>query len=166
MQYTGREVLQQPEFLEYTRSIVDHYELSFIAEEYEESMQHIVDGKTALKKLVIEIGSCGRIIAHQYCDLGIEGRKRFGIDSESIAINDGISTRDEPTRLKCAIRERDPIREAYWLVKLRPLLSGDGLFVCGSDHLRTFKSLLEAWGYEACILPMRFENETEGLDSI
>jgi hypothetical protein len=65
--------------------------------------------------------------------------------------------RMERQRIGWLSKEDDHLREKFWLNKISDKIYTNIIFICGTDHLKSFNKLLIDSGYESEILPKRFD---------
>ena len=79
-------------------------------------------------------------LPHRYCDPGRTERARLGIRQDNdICAQLSLSEDEIDTQLK----ESRAKRESYWLDQLLDLNIWPVLFVCGADHVDSFRRLLQ-----------------------
>jgi hypothetical protein len=91
-------------------------------------------------------------IRHRFCDPDGAERRRLGVaEDESIlramTAVQGMSERETESRVAVERAKR----ERYWLDQLRTLNRWPCLFVCGADHVSSFRKLLEIDGIVAIV---------------
>lgn len=87
-------------------------------------------------------------LKHLFCDPDGERRALLGIEYETAIVEvffDRVSC-DEAKRRKCESRTK---RELYWLERLQTVPESEWpvLFICGADHVKSFKGILEDNGF-------------------
>jgi hypothetical protein len=90
-------------------------------------------------------------LSHCYCDPGTSERKSLGIaDDQQIEI--AAWSQNWPARKKRRqIDEAHGARERYWLEHMRRLNLWPAIFICGADHVQSFKRLLVGDGIDATV---------------
>jgi len=111
------------EFQFYLAQVVQEKRINIIAEEFSE---------VALKRSNTDFSTCRELarsmkIKHLFCDPTPEERKALKI-------------------------ETDVQREHEWLNRIQGSFHMNILFICGSEHLQSFKRLLAANGFKVAIL--------------
>lgn len=99
----------------------------------------------------------GRLsINHKFCDPGTKERRTLGIPSEyeiKKQLGLGRSLNNEELKgLQAEEKKYWHKREQFWFEKIRDRLHERIMFICGSDHVKRFESLVVREGYEAKIL--------------
>jgi len=126
--------------------------ISFIAEEFSEDAKKHKLPKFSINFTLLENLTKNIELEHIFIDPSIEERKIIGIPSrEEIKITldiRGVVYKDsaEDNQIKEEQRKYDPIRENFWVYKIKPKLNNNenGLVIIGSDHIKTFPILLES----------------------
>lgn len=90
--------------------------------------------------------SISRNIAHRYCDPNLDQRKALGILQENPIRIDGWLKGWSQKKIEQEVRASHSIRERYWSDQLAILDKWPVLFVCGAEHTKPFRSLLEQRG--------------------
>jgi hypothetical protein len=117
---------------------------------------------TTVKDLALE-----RKIKHIYCDPNFNDRAQIGIRSHGILRKIvGIPsyklekdfTKEEHEKLTKESTKDNDAREAYWFNKICGYLDEELVFVCGSQHIKTFSDLLKSKGNNVIVFPERFDN--------
>lgn len=102
-------------------------------------------------------------IAHIFCNPNSEEMKILGIPNrEAIKNKLGIKglvflNSYEDKQIIAEQRKYFPIKERFWLNKIKNRLRENIIFVCGTDHLKSFGKLLSDSGCKFQILPKRFD---------
>jgi hypothetical protein len=122
-------------FTDYLREQVASRNITAIAEEFsEEALQKSGVGvQSTLQPLAKQLHIC-----HRFCDPDTDERERLGVNN-------------------------DPKRERVWLERIQELKSSTTLFICGSNHLETFKTLLQESGTKTEILSDGWGSELNSL---
>lgn len=86
-------------------------------------------------------------VQHHFCDPTTAERSAMGIPSseelrESLKLRT-VLTHEQRALLDAEERKYWPAREAFWLRRLKSLGARRTLFILGSDHVRSFSSLLD-----------------------
>jgi hypothetical protein len=136
----------QRELARHLRTAVKDFQLSFIAEEYYEELldRRCVDSIS--REIALEFG-----IAHKFCNPNVEELHEIGcLNINSICLK--LMESDEEDQSERQIRIKagailtgrySPIRERFWLDRLREFCGRDGLFICGDAHIDSFCRLLD-----------------------
>lgn len=131
----------------------------FIAEEWSEDSSKINHIETTVPQDIAKKYN----IEHMYCDPDGKERKIIGIPNQAeiksqLNITGLVLEGDSNHGLIIAeAKKYYSIREKFWLDKIKGKLKHNMIFVCGSDHLVNFRKLLSINGYQAKILPKRFD---------
>lgn len=91
-------------------------------------------------------------IAHRYCDPSSEERRALGIVEEDDIRMSGFFANRDQREIEAEVRASHAIRERCWLECLLKLDSWPVLFVCGANHIESFRALLEANGIVVRVL--------------
>jgi len=90
-------------------------------------------------------------ITHLFCDPSIEERKSLGIlMPKEIAAMQGFGqfwTSHQDAVIIAEERKMWPIRESFWLERLRTLSFNECVFILGTEHVDSFGSLLRREGF-------------------
>jgi hypothetical protein len=65
--------------------------------------------------------------------------------------------KQERERIGWKTKADNHLREKYWLDKIKNSSQKNIIFICGSEHLESFKKLIITEGYRAEILPDKFD---------
>lgn len=150
----NRESDQTRNFINYLGEQIKQHNISFIGEEFsEEALEMNSVKSTTTQDIAKQYG-----IKHRFCDPDTKTRKELGIplrqeikdnlDIKSVVLEN--SAQDK--QIKEEQRTYHPVREQFWLDKIKNEIFEKAIFVCGSEHLNSFKSLLERGGYNIFIL--------------
>jgi len=121
----------------------------------EELNQEILDSHNHAESILKSIKTCletelGHTIHHQFVEPTKDQKRclRYKEDDEVLKLLKGASPNDPPPELVWAhmAAHQFPIREDFWLGKLKNYLETDILFVCGDAHCDTFPMMLEGKG--------------------
>ena len=128
------------------------YEFALIAEELsEEAMQRCGVKESIGQKVAQEFG-----IEHRFCDPTSEERESLGIPSEAeLKERLGLGRLLNDAELRRLDEEKEkywPIRERFWLDRIRNALGQVVLFICGDSHVDSFRRLLQSEGVEVKVL--------------
>lgn len=103
-------------------------------------------------------------ITHCYCDPNEDERSALGIEQENAILARALISRPRGTTQEEARKHAAPLiaashakREAEWLRRLKAVGLERVLFVCGANHVDSFRYLLERNGYVACVLEHDWE---------
>ena len=111
----------------------------------------IIAEETSLELERKEGKSIARCIAEelslQYipCDPDSERRKKLGIPTDTEVLDrrpPELPMEEWPAYRDSELEKYFPVRENFWLEKIRPSLPGPVLLICGANHARTFPSRL------------------------
>jgi hypothetical protein len=129
--------------------------LSLIAEELN---QEAIDRQQALTRQtlasVAQRAASILGVEHRFCDPNTSERADLKIPTTSeVRENLGLRVgQHEDLVEKEEMRRYWPLREKFWLDRIRDKSKEGILFVCGVSHVESFLSLLEANGLEAVVL--------------
>jgi len=124
--------------------------IDFIAEEFSKEALSLNRVKKTICREITELLK----INYKLCDLDSKERKKYRIPLRNeVKAQLGIkglvlADSEEDKLIETELRKYDPIRESYWLEKIRKEDFQNLVFVCGSSHLQGFKSILVNNGYE------------------
>lgn len=100
-------------------------------------------------------------IAHCYCDPNSAERAALAIvEADDIRMSGFFAGRDEATT-EAEVAASYEKREREWLRRLRAVDTWPVLFVCGADHVHTFRQLLEQDGLAVQVLFEKWVPTTE-----
>jgi hypothetical protein len=90
-------------------------------------------------------------MAHRFCDPNREERARLGIRQENdIRIQAWLSnSKLSEFEILAQVVESHARRERHWLERLNDFNVWPVLFVCGADHITSFRQLLDQQGIAA-----------------
>lgn len=151
------------EFKGYLAAKIKELNITLIAEEFNEEFLHDVFGAA---EGTAETAAAESGISHLYCDPDAAEREALGIPYYA-DVMDLVKERhdirekfimDREVR-KVAERETSlevkkfwPVREHFWLNKLKGQLDENILFLCGHEHVRGFSDLLREEGVSAVVI--------------
>jgi hypothetical protein len=127
----------------------------------EELNQEILDGHNHAESILKSIKTAletelGHTIHHEFVEpTKIQKRcLRYKEEDRVLKILKGINAADPPPELVWAhmVAHQFPVRESFWLSKLKVYLKTDILFVCGDAHCDTFPMMLEQKGLVHCLV--------------
>lgn len=113
-------------FQEYLRTQIKRLNPAVVAEESVEEVMKCLGTESSVKAVAEECG-----VKHLYCDLDSETRATLGVP-----IGNEHLTREER-------RKYHNIREQYWYQQIKSFADQTVLFVCGAEHVPTFRALLK-----------------------
>jgi len=146
------------EFKRYIKFICQNYDIKAIGEEMSEEALKFWEREISIPKLFTQENP---IISHKYCDPEREEQKKFGIKqsgyfSQGRQLSEILQSPDvknlsqeEAEQLEW---QEDLKREPIWLCKILELNRWPILFICGSDHVDSFKELLDGESLSALII--------------
>jgi hypothetical protein len=164
VQYNGPvppELLE--EFKEYIAAKIKELNITLIAEEFNEEFLHDVfnAAEGTAETAAAESGT-----SHLYCDPDAAEREALGIAyyadvMDMVKERHGISEKfimdmelrrvvEQETALE--VKKFWPVRERFWLNKLKGRLDENILFLCGHEHVRGFSELLRGEGVSAAVI--------------
>ena len=122
-----------------------------------------VQNRDATKSICEEVAEA-LSITHCYFDPNEEERSVLGIGQENAILARVLISRPRCTTQEEAKKHAAPLiaasrakREAEWLRRLKTVELERVLFVCGANHVDSFRNLLERNGYVACVLEQDWE---------
>ncbi len=141
----------QSKFIQFLKEKIKKFNIVFIAEEFNEDALNYSRGTVAtVKKVAMEAK-----IKHRFCDPGIKERKEKNIISESELRNKLVIrplmrklNKGEQKILKTSFLER----EKLWFECMEDKINEPIIFICGEEHIESFKKLLNDKGGEAQIV--------------
>jgi len=164
LQYNGPvppELLE--EFKGYLAAKIKELNITLIAEEFNEEFLHDVFNAT---EGTAETAAAESGISHLYCDpdaaergaLGIPYyadlmdmvKERHGIREKFIMDSEVRRVVEQETALE--VKKFWPVRERFWLHKLKERLNENILFLCGHEHVSGFSTLLREEGVSASVI--------------
>lgn len=133
--------------------------IEVIAEELSEDAISLHNKKDSLLRSL----ACKYNIPHLFVDMTEAQRVALGYNRmKEEYIKDRIDKNSELKRGNFSISSRReyqelqefifPIRENFWYEMLNDVLDKNILFVCGSDHIKSFSKLLKLKGHEVTII--------------
>ena len=126
----------------YLESLVQKFNIRAVAEEMNEMA---LAERNCTESIPRQVASVLQI-PHRFCDPNRAERVQLGILQENdIRISAFPSSLPEAEVAK-RVAESHAKRERYWLEQLRSLNLWPVLFVCGADHVTSFRQLLTAEG--------------------
>jgi len=149
----NRELNESREFIAFLEKQILQLNPSLIAEEFSEQ---------ALEWNNIE-GTIARDVAvrnkveHIFCDPSDKEREEIGYPTkkqlrEKFGVRSSIEGTEEHKKRKLHEITFWPLREGFWLDKIKKTKSARIIFVCGSDHLKSFRKLLLQNNYSVAFL--------------
>lgn len=164
LQYNGPvppELLE--EFKEYLVAMIKKLNITLIAEEFNEEFLYDVFNAT---EGTAEKAAEASGISHLYCDPDASEREALGIPyyadvmdmvkerhsvREKFIMDRGL--REEVEReTALEVKKFWPVRERFWLNKLKRRLDENILFLCGHEHVSGFSALLSEEGIPAAVI--------------
>jgi len=164
LQYNGPvppELLE--EFKGYLAAKIKELNITLISEEFNEEFLYDVFGAT---EGTAETAAEDAGISHLYCDPDASEREALGIPyyadvMDMVKVRHGIKEKfimdsdlrkqvERETSLE--VKKFWPVRERFWLDKLRGRLSENILFLCGHEHVMGFSALLREEGVAASVI--------------
>lgn len=120
------------EFQEYLRTQIKRLNPAVVAEESAEELMKWMGTESTVKAVADECG-----IRHLYCDPDSVTRTKLGVPIGSEHL-----TEEEK-------RKYHNIRERYWYQQIKRFDGQPVLFVCGANHIPSFRALLSENKYQA-----------------
>ena len=132
----------QKQFSGCLRGTVETVRPAFIAEEFsEEALAEIAELSIA-KEIAFESS-----IQHRFCDPNSDERQAIGYrDYVSLFMGLQEDLSEEESRRKARAIEicrYFPLREEFWLGRLKEFHGKDGVFICGDGHIESFTHRLD-----------------------
>ncbi len=129
----------------YLNKIIESCSVDLIGEEFSiEALQGLPNSTEATipQKVAKEFH-----IRHEFCDPDEKTRERIGYPSQKqLRVKFGLKSAIEGTKEHSRRKEYEkcfwPIREKYWLAQIHNIIAKNIIFICGSSHLESFKSIL------------------------
>jgi len=146
--------LENQIFKDYLQQKIKQFVPDIIVEEFSEEALEI----NRTKNTIAQDMAKQQNIEYIFCDPNSEQREKIGIPSRSkikkeLNINGPVywnSTQDK--QIKKEQIKYFPIREKYWIDEIKNKPFSKMIFICGRDHLKSFKILLKKYKYEVYIL--------------
>lgn len=113
------------EFQQYLRMQIQRLNPALVAEELVEEVLKCMGTESTVKAVAEEFG-----VRHQYCDPDKATRAKLGVP---------IGTENFPEKER---QKYHNIREKYWYQEIVPFAGQTVLFVCGAEHVPSFRALL------------------------
>jgi hypothetical protein len=103
-------------------------------------------------------------IQHLFCDPSPDERECLGIlTSKEIAVSLGFEevwSKTQEAEITAEERNYWPIRERFWLERLRTVAFHNCAFILGSEHVDSFGSLLGTEGYQVQVICRDWETNS------
>jgi hypothetical protein len=151
-QLTGNAI--EHEFCNRIEQICEEFKVRAIAEEM--NVEALAQ-KHASQSLCERIANA-KGIGHRYCDPNNEQRRALHIRQEQDIRLEAFYKDWDNERLEREIRAAHEIREGHWLDQLLDLNCWPALFVCGANHVKSFRKALEAKGLHADVAAWDWPN--------
>ncbi|MFA4930941.1 MAG: hypothetical protein WC570_03710 [Patescibacteria group bacterium] len=151
------------EFIDFLTTKIGSLHVDLIAEEFSEEAKSRNNINQTTTEKVAEVLN----IKHLLCDPSIVEREAIGyLTSQELREKFGSKSSFEGTdefikRKKFEKEFMWPIREKYWLDKIKNKSFKNIIFVCGCEHLESFKFMLEQNNYSVLILEKQFLYESQ-----
>ena len=161
----NRESKEAREFVSFLEKKISQLRPSLIAEEFSEQAlkQNNVESTT------VQDVAVRHEIKHIFCDPSDKEREEIGYPTkkqlrESFGIRSSIEGTKEHKKRNLHERAFWPLREKFWLDKIQKTKSARIIFICGSEHLESFRKLLLENGYFPIFLwPTNPGSRTQGV---
>ena len=125
-------------FIEYLDSVCQLHGINAIGEEMSISALHDFDRTESIPaKFATTHGK-----SHKYCDPDRAEQERLGIRENHVVRYHVRQKNLSEEQIRQLCWEEDLKREPYWLCKVQELNVWPLLFICGSDHIKSFTQLL------------------------
>jgi hypothetical protein len=146
-------------FSAFLKDKIQEYNITLLAEEFNEDCLKNSKANIATIKSVAEESK----IEHRFCELSENERKKRKILSSNEIYSEKLNIHSYNGSKPNLNKEQQEIfdeemeksflqRETEWFCKIRDDLDRNILFVCGSDHIKSFKTLLIGKGYKPMVL--------------
>lgn len=136
------------EFAEYLRQIIDANDVAAIAEEMSAAALEEHDLQNSVAQEI-----CTRFgIPHALADPGPQERQQLGIQQRNEIEFAGFFGDLSREEIEARVHRSYDIREEYWTTKLAELAAYPMVFICGADHVNSFRNKLLAQGHDAVVL--------------
>jgi len=122
--------------------------IRLLAEELSQEILTSLRAESILRRISEKID-----IEHRFCDPGVAERRELGLPSP-------YEQSDEDDD---QLKKNHTIREKYWLGEISDCLMLPIIFVCGSDHIEGFTSILNSRGIRNTVIHV-FDEEPVLLD--
>ncbi|AKH38458.1 MULTISPECIES: hypothetical protein [Nitrosomonas] len=131
----------------FLKNLCEMHEICSIAEEMSyESLMAINHLATIPQQLATKLG-----LEHRFCDPGQSERAKLGIAHIIDISSKGFLSGWSETEIKKRIAESHVERERYWMEQIQKLNQWPLLFVCGADHVESFRNILVQEDIKVCI---------------
>ena len=135
-------------FAEFLQQIIDEHNVAAIAEE----MSAAALQEHGLQNSVAQ-GICAqRGVPHALADPEPQEREQLGIQQRNEIVLAGFFRDLGPEEIEAQVRRSYDIREEYWIAKLAEFTDHPIVFICGADHVESFRDKLLAQGYDAVVV--------------
>jgi hypothetical protein len=125
-------------FREYMDRVCQAHRIKAIGEEMSISVLRDFNRTESIpEKFATTHGKC-----HKYCDPDSAEQQRLGIRGDQCVRYHVRDHNLSQEQIKQLLLVEDSKRERYWLCKVKELNVWPLLFICGSDHVRSFAQLL------------------------
>lgn len=143
-------------FSVFLKDRIKEYNINLVAEEFnEDALYKISRGDAATVKSVAE----GLKIEHRFCEPSIDERRIKNILSPSEILNKklNIKIERELNENEQKIFDEEKVksflaREAIWFEKISDYLDKNMIFICATEHIKSFETLLTSKRYKPIIL--------------
>jgi Asp-tRNA(Asn)/Glu-tRNA(Gln) amidotransferase A subunit family amidase len=155
---------------------IRRYSINLIAEEFnEDALYKVSKGNIAtIRNLVEKLKSEGLEIKHVFCEPSLSERKAEDILSASEIYSKKLNIHIYNGKKPNLNKEQQKIfdeemkrsflaREQIWLKKIHSYLDNNVLFICGSDHITSFESLLMSKGCKTKVLESRLGSQNSSF---
>jgi len=141
-------------FISYLKQHTEELKPDLIVEEFsKEAREKNNIASTTTQDIAEQYGT-----KHKFCDPDSQQRKGLGIPShKEIKSSLGISgpvivSSLQDKQIQEEQRKYHRIKEQFCVDQIKDEIFANAIFICGSDHLESFKSLLEKYKYEVSVL--------------
>ncbi len=139
----GRVKEARSKFKVYLKELALKFKATLLAEEFAEEVLGYLDASSNIKSIADELG-----IEHRFCEPDSTTRTKLGVPA--------TGTGDLPAHERLRLHA---IREKYWLETIKDKANDIIIFICGSNHVKSFESLLQKNGFNVIILESYWGNE-------
>ena len=136
-----------PEFQALIEEVCVRFHIRAIAEEFSSEGLAQKDAAWTVCKEVAD----ALHLRHRYCDPNNEQRAALGVRGENDIRARGFLANWDPETIEQEVRKSHAIRERYWLERLLEVNCWPALFVCGTNHVVPFQTLLRINGISSHI---------------
>jgi len=130
-------------FKEYIWELITTKKPALVAEEFNEQVLEYLKSNSHVKEIADELN-----VEHRFCEPSSDERVEMGVPGMGY---EGVSDED--------IEKFHKLREEFWMGKITENIGGDVLYICGANHIQSFKFLLESNNHNVVILEEYYAKE-------